>query len=246
MAIRVPHTPPGPFPRRPTQAVVAVLMRRTLIHVPRELIRSCAAELSSFPEWKRRPCTSLKMLISGLNDIFHQHPLLKYRDCFPQPLVAVRELEGIRRLSQGSNKRGRDAVVKRMEELIRRDTDSYGSLLWEAARTIDNDVPERAYNDRTALDERLREIARTQPGQLADMSTQALERLRPLAGKGRGGARNSSLKVRQHLILAVGLLFDSIKKESPGVTNDHVNYKGPFVRFAQHVFTEARSETWDA
>jgi hypothetical protein len=108
-------------------------LRQPLIHVPRDLVRRSAAVLSKLPGWKRHQCRSLKELIYGLNSIFDGHWLLKYRHGFPQPSVTVRELERLHRLCQRSSKVRN--IAARIEVLIKRDTDSYGLLLFQAALT---------------------------------------------------------------------------------------------------------------
>src|SRR4051812_24357305 len=123
-----------------------------MIKVPRELVRRSAAELSKLPRWKHRPCTCLKLLIYGLNTIFANLPLLKYNHGFPRPSVTFRELEGVRGLCRGAKSAdGTSAVMARVEALISRDADSYGLLLFQAARVVDKGWPERAITDGRAL-----------------------------------------------------------------------------------------------
>jgi hypothetical protein len=204
-----------------------------MIQIPRDLVRGCAAELSKLPGWKRHPCTSLKDLIYGLNSILDRQPFLKYRHGFPNPSVAVRELERIR----GLRERSEDAcdctpLAKRIEILIIRDSDSYGLLLFQAGRLLEKKAPERAIIDGRAL-EFLREVARTQPSQLADMSDRALNALRPVAKKGRGGDRNLGARGKRDMIRDLGFLFEKVAERPPGVTyNDYKStYGGPFVKF---------------
>src|SRR5207248_1723414 len=113
-------------------------------------------------------------------------PLLKYRHGFPKPSVAIRELERIRSLCKGSLDTGDCfTLAKRIEVLIRRDSDSYGLLLFQAGRWLEKNIPERAVTDGRAL-ELLREAARTQPELLAELSDRALKDLRRIAKQGRG------------------------------------------------------------
>src|SRR5215216_3251328 len=128
-----------------------------MIQVPRELVRRCAAGLAGTPKWQRRPCASLKSLIYGLNTIWANFRFLQYRRGFLRPSVAVRELEGLRGLAR--RPAGSSPALRRLETLIRRDTDSHGLLVFQAALLIDKEVPERALADGRAL-ALLREIAR--------------------------------------------------------------------------------------
>jgi hypothetical protein len=208
-----------------------------MIQIPRDLVRRSAAELSKLRGWKRHPCGSLKHLIYGLNSIVERQPLLEYRHGFPKPSVAVRDLERVHSLC----KKSRDAcdctrLVKRIEVLITRDSDSYGLLLFQAGRLLEKNAPERAITDGRAL-ELLREVARTQPSQLADMSHQALEALRPLAKSGRGGDRNLGAQSKRDLIRDLGFLFEKVTERRPGVTYSHYKstYGGPFVEFVRTI-----------
>src|SRR5262245_41817974 len=165
-----------------------------MIQVPRELVRRCAAELADTPKWKRRPCSSLKMLIYGLNTIWANFPFLKYGRGFPQPSVAVRELEGLRDLARRPG--GSSSALRRLETLIARDTDSYGLLLFQAALLIDKKAPERALIAGRALI-LLREIARHRPKQLADLAALALAGVRGISKRGRGGNRNRGALIKR-------------------------------------------------
>ena len=208
------------------------------ILVPGDLVCRSRSELSKLAGWKRHPRTSLKELIYGLNTIFDRHQFIKYRHSFPKPSVAVRELERIRALCKKAEKsRNCAPVMERIEALTKRNTDSYGLLLFQAARTIDKREPERAINDGRAR-ELLREVARIRPRQLAVMSDRALKGLRGLTTHGRGGNRNRGAQNKQNLILDLGILYENVTGRRPTVTRNPSDstYSGPFPRFAIAVF----------
>ena len=78
----------------------------TLIQVPRDLVRACAAELQHLPGWRGHPLRSIKGLIYGLNSIADNFELYRYRDGFPQPSIATRELKGVRGLAKTAVRTG--------------------------------------------------------------------------------------------------------------------------------------------
>jgi hypothetical protein len=209
-----------------------------LIQVPRELVRDSARELAKSRGWKRHPCSSLKELIYGLNTIFDRYKLIKYRHGFPQPSVAARELERIHASCKHAE-RSRDCarLMARMEVLKERDTDSYRLLLFQAALKIDKQAPEPAIIDGRAY-ALLHTLALNQPRQLAAMSDQALKELRGLTRLGRGGNRNRGTQSEQDLIQELGILFEKITQQRPGVTfkASDSTYSGSFVSFATGVF----------
>jgi len=149
----------------------------------------------------------------------------------------IRELEWIKGLCNRSVD-GSDCtrLAKRVENLIERDSDSYGLLLFQAGLLLENSAPERAIADSRAL-HFLREIARTRPSQLAEMSDRALSGLRPLAKPGRGGDRNLGPQGKRDLVRDLGFVFEKVTGKPPGVTyNAHRStYEGSFVNFVRTI-----------
>jgi hypothetical protein len=215
--------------------------RKSMIHVPRELVRRCASELSHLPGWQRHPFTSLKKLIYGLNSLFANHGLVLYGHGFPHPAVIIRELERFQSLCRTAAEIGTCApVLRRLDALRECGSDSYSLLIFQAALDLDPQMPARAApDDRTKR--YLEELVGSQPIIVAAMTENALTGLRPLVTPGRGGDRHGGALVKRELVLDLGFIFERVAGRSPGITYDDTaegndRYTGPFVEFVRIVF----------
>lgn len=194
------------------------MTRKTLVHVPRELVRQCAGLLSTFAAWKRRPCTSLKFLIYRLNSLFDAYPLARYWDGFPEPAKQIRELERLshwckRALQSGST----DQVVARLEDMQSRESDCFSLLLFQVALHRDPKRPERLVRDRATV-EGLYAMAREEPDLLLETLERVTAGLRPLKAIGRGGARHRRNQADRHVVIVLGMLFEDLTGKPPGAS----------------------------
>lgn len=221
-----------------------------MIHVPRKLVRQCATELATASKlaktdrWKRRPCKSLKYLIVGLNSIDRDFRSIastvtrnisaaEYNYGFPQPSVAIRELEGLRGLAGRKNPA---AAIERLETLIERDRDSYHLLRFRAARLCDPKTVPALHDGRALV--LLRDIARNQPEQLIKFIDQVLEGLKDQLKEGRGGNRNRGDLVRRELMERLGILYHDLTGRAPAVSINRYHKSGEpkyYGRFAPFV-----------
>lgn len=208
----------------------------SLIQVPRDLIRRCATVLSKCPSWKRRPCTSLKWLVQGLNGLFASHPLLKYRSGFPRPAQVKRELEGIRGWASKGNT---DRLAARLDELAERQSDSVSLLLYQLGSELEPDNTERAASDPKTL-KLLRNLAKNDPKHVASLAERAMALMTPLIKRGRGGSKNRGKTVDREIAFELGNIFLQCTGRNPGTTYkfDKRVHTGPFIRFAEIVFKE--------
>ena len=209
-----------------------------MIDVPRDLIRSCAATLSRFPSWKKRPCASCKHLIYGLNGIVHNFKYYRYHNGFPRPAQAIRELEGIRSLALTASRTGNTGpLLKRIQALRDRCAESYNMLVYRMAAIVLPSHPERAVIEQ-ATEEQVLEIVDRIPDELASMADALLILLYPETRTGRGGNRNKGALLEREVLFDIGCLFHDIAKRPPGVTFSSVKreFTGPFLQFAGTVF----------
>ena len=212
----------------------------TLIRVPRSLVELCAEELNHLPGWKTHPCSSLKELIYGLNTIEENFKFYRFRDGFPRPSEAVRELKGIRGLASTAARTGNASpLCKRLKGLQERDTGGYRLILFRMASVVSPSHPEAAVIE-PETENRLLQLADSAPDLLVRMANEALEQLAPLVELGRGGDRNKGPTLERQLLFELGCLFESVVRRPPGVTTnayaDKNPHGGPFLEFAGVVF----------
>lgn len=211
-----------------------------MIHVPRDLVLRCAGELSHLPGWRRRPLASTKRLICGLNSVFAAHDLFRYGHGFPRPSVTVRELERLQALCRTAARTGNCAAVRRrLDDLNERRSDTYGLLLFQAARVECPKNPLEAIQDGRAA-KYLGELAGYWPVMIASFAESALIGLQPLVCAGRGGDRHRGALTDKDLVFWLGVVFRDATGRPRGITRSayaegDARYTGPFVRFAQIV-----------
>jgi hypothetical protein len=217
--------------------------QHTLIHVPRTLIRDCAALFHEHDQWKARPLRSVIKLIYCLNTLWDRYPLIRYHRGFPQPAKCVRELEGLAGLCRrAARTRNVGPVLNRLSALQRNTSDSVNLITYQVARELRPDRPEAIVRD-AVTDERLMAIAASAPEHLAGICDDCAAAVATFKTTGRGGYRHEAELAARFVIEALGHYFESLTKRRPTVLfkddlkiRSRDRYYGQFFLFCRAVF----------
>ncbi|MEZ5792182.1 MAG: hypothetical protein R3D34_15855 [Nitratireductor sp.] len=161
-----------------------------------------------------------------LYSVMERHgPYSGFRHGYPNPAASIRSLKSV---AEGWGTAS--ALVNLLRRWEKLSLYPYRQLPGFAARELDFHTMEKRMVDGSA-DRHLLEVAEHDPGHVRMWAGEAAEGLAPQTRAGRGGPKNRGKLVERDLVLELGLIFERLTGEHPGVTTNPVDdsQEGRFV-----------------